>query len=54
MSLGGQLIWTSRFVLQWLASERRGESHFPVYFWWLSLLGNGMLLATPRTSATRS
>ncbi|MEZ6004221.1 MAG: lipid-A-disaccharide synthase N-terminal domain-containing protein [Planctomycetota bacterium] len=45
MSLGGQLIWTSRFVLQWLASERRGESHFPVYFWWLSLLGNGMLLA---------
>ena len=41
----GQLIWSSRFVLQWWSSERRGESHFPPLFWWLSLGGNVLLLS---------
>jgi lipid-A-disaccharide synthase-like uncharacterized protein len=41
----GQAIWSSRFVLQWWHSERAGESHFPPVFWWLSLVGNALLLA---------
>lgn len=41
----GQTLWSSRFVLQWWASERAGHSHFPPIFWWLSLVANFMLLA---------
>jgi lipid-A-disaccharide synthase-like uncharacterized protein len=41
----GQTLWVGRFPLQWLLSEQRGESHFPRAFWWLSLIGNGLLLA---------
>lgn len=40
----GQTVWSSRFVVQWLWSERRGEAHFPVVFWWISLVGNALLL----------
>lgn len=40
----GQLLFTARFVVQWLASEREGASVVPVAFWWLSLLGGGVLL----------
>ncbi|HED66466.1 MAG TPA: hypothetical protein ENJ09_13050 [Planctomycetes bacterium] len=43
--LVGQALWSSRFVIQWLSSERRGESHFPLVFWWVSLAGNLLLLA---------
>jgi len=41
----GQALWSSRFVVQWWATERRRESHFPLAFWWLSLGGNSLLLA---------
>jgi len=41
----GQMIWSSRFIVQWYRSERVGRSHFPPMFWWLSLLGNSLLLA---------
>jgi len=44
-SIVGQSLWSSRFVVQWWFSERRGYSHFPRVFWWLSLGGNGLLLA---------
>jgi lipid-A-disaccharide synthase-like uncharacterized protein len=40
----GQALFTARFVLQWLASERKGKSVVPVGFWWLSLLGGIALL----------
>lgn len=43
-SIIGQGIWSSRFVLQWWLSEREGRTHFPRSFWWLSLLGNLLLL----------
>ena len=43
--LSGQALWSSRFVVQWWATERRRESHFPLAFWWLSLAGNSLLLA---------
>ncbi len=41
----GEAAHTSRFFVQWLYSERRGVSHFPRAFWYLSLLGNLLLLA---------
>ncbi|HSE42380.1 MAG TPA: lipid-A-disaccharide synthase N-terminal domain-containing protein [Acidobacteriota bacterium] len=40
----GQLIFGMRFVIQWIASERRKESYIPVYFWFLSLGGATILL----------
>lgn len=43
--LAGQLVFALRFLYQWIASERRRESHIPVGFWYLSLVGAIMLLA---------
>ena len=40
----GQLFFTMRFLVQWLASEKRGSSTVPVAFWYLSLAGGGTLL----------
>lgn len=45
VGFAGQAVFTGRFVVQWIASERRGESFVPLSFWYLSLLGGGMLLA---------
>jgi len=42
--LGAQVLFTARFLVQWIASERRGKSYIPVAFWYLSLLGSVMLL----------
>jgi len=41
----GQAFFFSRFLVQWLASERAGHSVFPVAFWYLSLIGGVTLLA---------
>ncbi len=41
--LAGQIFFTLRFLVQWLASERSGRSTVPVAFWYLSLLGGGVL-----------
>lgn len=35
----GQTFFFSRFLVQWLASERAGHSIIPISFWYLSLLG---------------
>jgi len=40
-----QLIFSLRFIVQWIASERAGKSVMPVAFWFISLLGGFMLLA---------
>jgi len=40
----GQLLFTSRFVVQWLVSERARRSVTPIYFWYLSITGSLMLL----------
>jgi len=40
-----QGVFFSRFLLQWLASERRRHSYVPVYFWWISLSGGALMLA---------
>jgi len=39
----GQVFFTLRFVVQWLASERSGRSTVPLAFWYFSLLGGAML-----------
>lgn len=41
----GQLLFTSRFLVQWIASERARRSIVPVAFWWFSLAGGATLLA---------
>ena len=41
----GQLMFTMRFFLQWVASERKKESVIPVSFWYFSLGGGLILLA---------
>jgi len=40
----GQGIFASRFIFQWLYSEKRGESAIPVIFWYLSIFGGLGLL----------
>jgi lipid-A-disaccharide synthase-like uncharacterized protein len=45
VGFSGQALFTARFVVQWLASERKRDSVVPVAFWWLSLLGGSALLA---------
>jgi lipid-A-disaccharide synthase-like uncharacterized protein len=41
----GQLMFTARFIVQWLASERAGRSVVPVLFWYFSILGSLIVLA---------
>ena len=40
----GQIIFTFRFVCQWLYSEKLKMSVLPSSFWWISLLGSVMVL----------
>ena len=40
----GQAFFFSRFLVQWLASEKAGRSIFPMAFWYLSLSGGFLLL----------
>ena len=37
--LAGQLLFGSRFIVQWIASERKKVSYIPIVFWYLSLSG---------------
>jgi lipid-A-disaccharide synthase-like uncharacterized protein len=41
----GQAMFTMRFVVQWIVSEKRKESVIPVAFWYFSLGGGLILLA---------
>jgi len=41
----GQAFFFSRFLVQWIASEKAGQSIFPMAFWYLSLSGGALLLA---------
>ncbi len=40
----GQLIFTLRFIYQWVYSEKKKVSSLPMGFWILSLLGSGTIL----------
>ena len=35
----GQLVFFSRWIIQWLSSEKNQSSNIPVAFWWSSLIG---------------
>jgi lipid-A-disaccharide synthase-like uncharacterized protein len=41
--LGAQSLFFGRWLVQWIATERRGESHVPILFWWMSLAGATLL-----------
>lgn len=45
VGLLGQAMFTSRFLVQWIASERVGRSMIPMAFWWLSIGGGVTLLS---------
>jgi lipid-A-disaccharide synthase-like uncharacterized protein len=36
----GNLVFSTRFLVQWIASEKRGESVIPVSFWYWSIGGS--------------
>ena len=44
IGFGGQSIFASRFIVQWIYSEKKGESHIPIIFWYLSVFGGIFLL----------
>ena len=41
----GQLLFASRFLIQWIRSEMAGKSIIPIAFWYCSLGGGLLLLA---------
>ena len=45
IGFAGQALFSARFLVQWLASERRGRSVVPLAFWYFSVLGGMTLLA---------
>lgn len=40
----GQGLFASRFIVQWIYSEKKGESTIPLVFWYLSIFGGIGLL----------
>ncbi len=39
----GQALFSARFLIQWIASERKKESVVPIHFWYFSI-GGGLTL----------
>ena len=35
----GQLIFFSRWIVQWISSEKQNSSVIPISFWWCSFFG---------------
>ena len=40
----GQGLFASRFIIQWIYSEKKGESTIPIIFWYISIFGGKGLL----------
>ena len=40
----GQGLFASRFIVQWIYSEKKGQSSIPLIFWYLSIFGGIGLL----------
>ena len=40
----GQVAFGARFIIQWIASEKKGESTIPLAFWYCSIAGSMILL----------
>lgn len=45
IGLFAQVMFSLRFIIQWLSSEREKRSVIPTAFWWFSLFGGLTLLA---------
>ena len=45
VGFAGQVMFSLRLLLQWMASERAGRSIMPVAFWYFSIVGGLMLLS---------
>jgi len=45
LGFSGQALFGSRFLVQWIASERQGKSVIPLAFWYLSLGGAVILFS---------
>ena len=45
LGFAAQGLFTMRFLVQWIASERAGHSVIPVAFWFFSVGGGVLLLA---------
>ena len=45
IGFAGQAVFASRFIVQWVVSESKGQSVFPIYFWYASLVGSVLLAA---------
>ena len=39
----GNVLFSMRFLVQWLASERQGDSVIPVSFWYWSIAGSVLM-----------
>lgn len=44
IGFAGQTMFTMRFLVQWITSERAGRSLTPTTFWYFSVLGGLVLL----------
>ena len=40
----GQIAFGARFIIQWIVSEKKGESTIPIVFWYCSIAGSLILL----------
>ena len=40
----GQAAFGARFIIQWIVSEKKGESTIPLAFWYCSIAGSVILL----------
>ena len=45
VGLGGQAMFSMRFIVQWIASERARRSIVPEMFWYFSMAGGVILLS---------
>lgn len=44
LGLSAQGLFSGRFLVQWIASERKKRSIIPTAFWYLSIAGSSLLL----------
>jgi lipid-A-disaccharide synthase-like uncharacterized protein len=44
VGFAGQALFFSRWIIQWIASEKRKKSYVPLSFWFVSLTGAFLVL----------
>ena len=44
LGLAGQGLFSARFLIQWIVSEKQGKSVVPLSFWYFSIGGGAILL----------